>query len=79
MSVNLSDCPTCGQVGCSEAPDHKTELHDICACGDWRDEHERGEGACHLNGLGHGRAPACTIFRFARTARRMKHTHEEVS
>jgi hypothetical protein len=78
VSVNLSDCPTCGQVGCSEAPDHKTELADICFCADWRDEH-RNDGACRLNGLGHGGAPECEQFRFARTARRLKHTHEEVS
>lgn len=39
---------------------------DICECGDYRDQHVDGRGACLLNapeGLGHNGAPNCERFR----------------
>lgn len=44
------------------SPDAK----DICACGDYRIEHDgNGAGPCLLNGLGHSGAPVCAAFRLA--------------
>ena len=38
---------------------------DVCACGDYRFQHERGQGACKLNHLGHGGAPSCDQFKLS--------------
>lgn len=43
--------------------------NDKCHCGDRRSDHVDGQGACRLNGLGHGMgsssAGECHQFRFA--------------
>lgn len=39
---------------------------DVCECGDYRDQHEADEGACKLNGLGHGfPGGRCDAFRLS--------------
>ncbi len=45
--------------------------NDLCACGDYRRQHngEHGDGACGMNMLGHGGAPACEAFRLATPGR----------
>ena len=40
---------------------------DVCECGDYRNQHDQ-EGRCTLNKLGHGGAPDCVKFRFAKAA-----------
>jgi hypothetical protein len=47
--------------------------HDICKCGDYREDHENGSGACRiclgLNKKGLGQPP-CRKFRFNAESRR---------
>lgn len=42
---------------------------DVCMCGDYRSQHQGGNGACKFNtscgGIGHGGADDCTQFRFS--------------
>lgn len=40
---------------------------DVCACGDYRDQHDE-RGACKLNGVGHFGSGPCTKFRLFRRA-----------
>ncbi len=37
--------------------------NDVCYCGDYRHQHEDGDGRCRLNGLGHPGGSSCNRFR----------------
>ncbi len=59
-------CTECNGAAmpCTCHPLHGHE-HAICVCGDYRYQHKGNTGACELNGLGHGGAPACHEFTLA--------------
>lgn len=46
-------------------PPYANPDRDLCVCGDRRDQHQNGMGACKLNDQGHLGAPACQSFRLA--------------